>query len=146
MSERIQALEEELMDLRDSVDAQKESVRSIQQKTVGIGDTSIGGYGELNWANFDGTKKDEFDVQRFIMFLGHKFSDRTRMMSEIEFEHAQVKGGEDGGENHQSHSCKEDDKEVMKPDEFMKTSLIKMNERMEIIEEQIQKIQNVIDE
>ena len=34
----------------------------------------------------------------------------------------------------------------MKPDEFMKTSLIKMNERMEVIEEQIQKIQNVIDE
>jgi len=98
VSERIQALEEELMDLRDSVDAQKDSVRSIQQKTVGIGDTSIGGYGELNWANFDGTKKDEFDVQRFIMFLGHKFSDRTRMMSEIEFEHAQVKGGESGGE------------------------------------------------
>jgi hypothetical protein len=98
VSERIQALEEELMDLRDSVDAQKESVRSIQQKTVGIGDTSIGGYGELNWANFDGDKKDEFDVQRFIMFLGHKFSDRTRMMSEIEFEHAQVKGGESGGE------------------------------------------------
>jgi len=52
----------------------------------------------LNYANFDGDKKDEFDVQRFIMFLGHKFSDRTRMMSEIEFEHAQVKGGESGGE------------------------------------------------
>jgi hypothetical protein len=98
VNERIRALEEELMDLRDTVDAQKQTVRTIEQKTAGTGDTSIGGYGELNWANFDGDKKDEFDVQRFIMFLGHKFSDRTRMMSEIEFEHAQVKGGEPGGE------------------------------------------------
>ncbi|MDA0361155.1 MAG: porin [Proteobacteria bacterium] len=98
LNERIRALEEELMDLRDMVNAQKETVRTIEQKTAGTGDTSIGGYGELNYANFDGDKKDEFDVQRFIMFLGHKFSDRTRMMSEIEFEHAQVKGGESGGE------------------------------------------------
>ena len=98
LNERIRALEEELMDLRDMVNAQKETVRTIEQKTAGTGDTSIGGYGELNYANFDGDKKDEFDVQRFILFLGHKFSDRTRMMSEIEFEHAQVKGGEDGGE------------------------------------------------
>ena len=98
VNERIRALEEELMDLRDTVESQKETVRTIEQKTAGTGDTSIGGYGELNWANFDGDKKDEFDVQRFIMFLGHKFSDRTRMMSEIEFEHAQVKGGESGGE------------------------------------------------
>ena len=37
-------------------------------------------------------------MQRFIVFLGHSFSDKTRMFSEIEFEHAQVKGGEDGGE------------------------------------------------
>ena len=93
LNERIRALEEELMDLKDMVNAQKETVRTIEQKTAGTGDTSIGGYGELNYANFDGDKKDEFDVQRFIMFLGHKFSDRTRMMSEIEFEHAQVKGG-----------------------------------------------------
>ena len=98
VNQRIQALEEELLDLKESMEVQKEAVRSIETNTVGIKDTSLGGYGELNWANFDGEKKDEFDTQRFIIFLGHKFSDRTRLMSEIEFEHAQVKGGESGGE------------------------------------------------
>ena len=109
---RIESLEQELLQLKemlktqsevqeetmDAIESQNEVVRSIEQNTVGLKDTSIGGYAELNWANFDGDKKDEFDVQRFIIFLGHSFSDKTRMMSEIEFEHAQVKGGEDGGE------------------------------------------------
>ena len=109
---RIESLEQELLQLKemlktqsevqeetmDAIESQNEVVRSIEQNTVGLKDTSIGGYAELNWANFDGDKKDEFDVQRFIIFLGHSFSDKTRMMSEIEFEHAQVKGGESGGE------------------------------------------------
>ena len=79
-----------------------------------------------------------------------KYASQNGIASQVSLEDVKVKktGGEDGGENnhHQSHSCKEDDKDVMKPDEFMKTCLIKMNKRMEVIEEQIQKIQNVIDE
>ena len=112
VNQRIDTLEKELLELKallkdqaaaqvetlEAIDSQAQLVKSIEQKTSGTKDTYIGGYGELNWANFDGDKKDEFDVQRFIVFLGHSFSDKTRMFSEIEFEHAQVKGGEDGGE------------------------------------------------
>ena len=84
----------------------------------------------------------------FTITPNGKFAYQNGNASQVSLEDIRVKkmGGEDGGENHQSHSCKEDDKEVMKPDEFMKISLIKMNERMELIEEKIQKIQNVIDE
>lgn len=63
------------------------------------GKTSLGGYGEINYNNYrDGDKRDEFDLQRFILFIGHRFSERTRLYSEIEFEHAFVEGGEDSGE------------------------------------------------
>ena len=33
-------------------------------------------------------------MQRFILFVGHKFNDRTRLFSEIEFEHSFTKGGD----------------------------------------------------
>jgi len=63
------------------------------------GKTTLGGYGEINYNNYkDGDKRDEFDLQRFILFVGHRFSERTRLYSEIEFEHAFVEGGEDSGE------------------------------------------------
>ena len=63
------------------------------------GKTTLGGYGEINYNNYkDGNERDEFDLQRFILFVGHRFSERTRLYSEIEFEHAFVEGGEDSGE------------------------------------------------
>ncbi|MGD2141270.1 MAG: hypothetical protein PVH25_12800 [Burkholderiales bacterium] len=63
------------------------------------GRTSVGGYGEINYNNYkDSDKRDEFDLQRLILFVGHRFSERTRLYSEIEFEHAYVEGGEDSGE------------------------------------------------
>lgn len=57
------------------------------------GRTAVGGYGEINYNNYkDDSKRDEFDLQRFILFLGHRFSDRTRLYSEIEFEHSVTNG------------------------------------------------------
>ena len=51
--------------------------------------TTLGGYGEINYNNYkDGSVKDEFDLQRFVLFFGYKFNDRTRLFSEIEYEHA----------------------------------------------------------
>jgi len=58
------------------------------------GKTTVGGYGELHYANLDSTK--EIDLHRFILFLGHEFSDKIRFFSELEVEHATVDG--DGGE------------------------------------------------
>jgi len=47
---------------------------------------SIGGYGEMFYANPDGTD-DYADVYRFITYLGYKFNDWIVLNAEIEFEH-----------------------------------------------------------
>lgn len=59
--------------------------------------TTIGGYGEIVLNNYrDPNTKDEADLKRFVLFFGHKFNDRLRLMSELEVEHA--KADKDGGE------------------------------------------------
>jgi len=61
----------------------------------GYRNTTLGGYGEINYNNYkDSSVRDEFDLQRFVLFVGHKFNDRTRLFSEIEFEHSFTKGGD----------------------------------------------------
>lgn len=52
----------------------------------GIQQTSIGGYGELHYNNLD--SGNEIDLHRFIIFLGHEFSDNLRFFSELEVEHS----------------------------------------------------------
>jgi len=56
---------------------------------------SIGGYGEMYYANPKG--KDDFaDVYRFITYFGYKFNDWVILNAEVEFEHGAT--AEDGGE------------------------------------------------
>jgi hypothetical protein len=69
----------------------------------GIGATTLGGYGELHYNNLDnnrsgGEDKTELDLHRFVVFMGHQFSERTHFYSELEVEHALVEGGEESGE------------------------------------------------
>lgn len=62
--------------------------------------TSIGGYGELHYNNLsaDDASRDleELDFHRFVLFVGHQFSDRIRFFSEFEIEHALSKDTADG--------------------------------------------------
>ena len=65
--------------------------------------TTIGGYGELHYNNLDnqlsaGSDKNEIDLHRAILFVGHEFSDKIRFWSELEVEHAQAGDGKTGGE------------------------------------------------
>lgn len=56
---------------------------------------SIGGYGEVLYENFDGSREDgiassttdRFDALRAVVYVGYKFSDKLLLNSEIEFEH-----------------------------------------------------------
>ena len=110
VTQRIEALERELQELKSLLKTQAEVQQSQQvrldEQSSSTGyaanvysGTTVGGYGEINYNNFDeASQRDEFDLQRFILFVGHEFNEKTRMMSEIEFEHAQVKGGDSGGE------------------------------------------------
>ncbi|PCI51837.1 MAG: porin [Alphaproteobacteria bacterium] len=47
--------------------------------------TTVGGYAELH---YNGGKADQIDLHRYVMFLGHEFSDTIRFYSELEVEHA----------------------------------------------------------
>ena len=63
--------------------------------------TKIGSYGEVLYNN--GTQRsdnsddisNEFDVQRFIVYLGHDFSDDLRFWSETEYEHSRAGRSDD---------------------------------------------------
>ena len=61
--------------------------------------TTIGGYGEVHYTNLAGPHTPgEVTLARFVVYLGHQFSDRIALRSELEVEDAKVEGGEDGGE------------------------------------------------
>lgn len=57
---------------------------------------TLGGYGEMVYQNFDGSrddgaasgKKDQIDFLRFVLYAGYRFNERWLVNSEIEFEHA----------------------------------------------------------
>ncbi len=56
--------------------------------------TQIGGYGELHYNNLD--SKKEIDFHRFVLFFNHDFTDRIRLVSEVELEHAVAGDGQNG--------------------------------------------------
>ncbi len=79
---------------------------TMRDRTFGIhggkGKTTIGAYGELHYNNLNnkapnGTDKKEMDFHRFILFMGHEFSDKIRFWSELEVEHSVIKDTADGG-------------------------------------------------
>lgn len=93
-------LEEKLEIMQQEIEELKAQSKNSSSATAGhgmSGSTTIGGYGEAVYNNYkDGSKKNEADFKRFIVFLGHKFSDRVKLFSELEVEHAKVdsSGGE----------------------------------------------------
>lgn len=60
---------------------------------------SLGGYGEVNYNNYrDGSRQDQVDLRRFVLYFGYGFSDDIRLVSELEFEHGFFENGEGHGE------------------------------------------------
>lgn len=60
----------------------------VYQTSQGL---SIGGYGEANYQSFvndKGGKNNNTDFERFVLYVGYKYSDSIIFNSEIEFEHA----------------------------------------------------------
>jgi len=52
---------------------------------------SIGGYGEVNYQALvadKGSKNDNADLERFVLYFGYKFNDSIILNSELEFEHS----------------------------------------------------------
>ena len=62
-------------------------------------DTTIGGYGEVAYnAYLHDSSRNQADLKRFVLFVGHSFNDRLSFNSEVEWEHA-VTSAEDRGES-----------------------------------------------
>ena len=60
--------------------------------------TTIGGYGNAFYQRNANSGTSKLDLERFVLFTGHKFNDRISVFSELEVEDAKVTGGESGGE------------------------------------------------
>ena len=61
--------------------------------------TSIGGYGEVHYSNAKGPDTPgTVNLSRFVLFVGHSFSDRLAFRSEVEIEDARIENGAAAGE------------------------------------------------
>lgn len=85
--------EQRIERLENKVEALTEAIeRGTGGGRGGLGDTTLGGYGEIHYNNFepdDGSADTEqVDFHRFIIEIGHQFNDDVRFFSELEFEHA----------------------------------------------------------
>lgn len=60
--------------------------------------TTIGGYGDVVYQRNFNEKFSHVNLERFVLFTGHKFSKQISFFSELEVEDAKVSGGEEGGE------------------------------------------------
>lgn len=98
VEDKIELLQQEIEALKDQVAATKPN--NVSSGIQGLAEnTTIGGYGNLNYNNFNGgaTAKDQIDLQHFVLFFGHKFNDTVSFKSEFEIEHA-VSSADDHGE------------------------------------------------
>jgi hypothetical protein len=60
--------------------------------------TSLGGYGNAVYQRNVNSKTSTVNLERLVLFVGHRFSPSITFFSELEMEDAKVSGGEDGGE------------------------------------------------
>lgn len=92
--ERIQRLEQQIEALSGALESQSGGGGSA---------TSVNGYGEIHYNNTDPDDGSEglerFDFHRFILEIGHEFTDDIRFYSELEFEHAVLEPEFDAANN-----------------------------------------------
>lgn len=93
VEERIKSLEKEIGLLKENHSTLNDSI--VNNLGGWASKTSIGGYGELHW-NIPEEGASEVDFHRFVIFVNHQFTDKIRLFSEIELEHAVVGEGEEG--------------------------------------------------
>ncbi|OQK15641.1 hypothetical protein AU255_15585 [Methyloprofundus sedimenti] len=113
IAESQQKTDEEVAELKHKTNVLTEAVESMRtalvlpdkkelKSTYGLGPAaskvyqvdqglSIGGYGEMNYQAIvadKGSKNDNADLERLVLYLGYKFTDSIIFNSEIEFEHS----------------------------------------------------------
>lgn len=97
--QEIATLKNENQQIKQQVAATGEAVAQAEQEAAARGPswaekTSLGAYGEMHWNSLQ--SKDEIDFHRFVLFLGHEFTPRTRLFTELELEHSLAGEGKRG--------------------------------------------------
>lgn len=88
-------LQKQIQELQAQVEAlAKQQEAQAAQPRSALDRTHIGGYGELHYNNLDSER--EIDFHRFVLYVGHDFSERVRFVSELELEHALAGEGKPG--------------------------------------------------
>lgn len=90
--------------LKKQIEAQQKQIDALADalekgSTQGTGaewfnKTTIGGYGEHHF-NHKKDADDQVDAHRFVLFIGHEFTDKVRFFSELELEHSLAGDGDD---------------------------------------------------
>ncbi|MDF1821488.1 MAG: porin [Alcanivoracaceae bacterium] len=83
---------EDLQKQIDILASEIESLKTAEQGQGALENLHIGGYGEHHYNNYRNTetgpqKDDQVDAHRFVLFFGYDFSDRVRLVTELELEH-----------------------------------------------------------
>ena len=97
LEQRVQNLEQQLDATVTAMESGEAADRSNKNRI------HIGGYGELHYNNLRTTtagvksRSRDIDFHRFVLFFGYDFTDRIRLVSELELEHS-VAGESENGE------------------------------------------------
>ena len=95
MWQTIQEQQKVIEELQEQLDATAEAVESGAGSTSSWADkTQMGGYGELHYRFGDGT--DQADFHRYVLYIGHDYSDSIHFFSEWELEHSLAGEGKEG--------------------------------------------------
>ncbi len=90
----LESLEKRLDQTDQKLNATADQVEITADAGV-FANTTIGGYGELHYNNYE-DKDAKVDFHRFVLFFGHEFSDSVRFFSEFELEHSIAGEGKSG--------------------------------------------------
>ena len=96
MWQTIQEQQKVIEELQEQLDATAEAVESGAGGATGnwADKTQMGGYGELHYKFGDGT--DQVDFHRYVLYIGHDYTDNIHFFSEWELEHSLAGEGKEG--------------------------------------------------
>lgn len=93
----IEKLKQQLEAQQAQIDALADALENKDSSTGAewFNKTTLGGYGEHHWNRKKGAD-DQVDAHRFVLFIGHEFTDDVRFFSELELEHSLAGDGKPG--------------------------------------------------
>ena len=94
--QKVDVAEKKVEETAQEVEAAAEAIETAST-SIGGGwweKTSLGGYGELHFNSKEGD--DSVDFHRYVLYVGHEFTDSVRFFSEFELEHSLAGEGKPG--------------------------------------------------